>query len=125
MHGAVLIIEDNVLVRESLAAVLHLYGYAVLEAGNGREALALLERGILPRLILLDLMMPVMDGWEFLAVKGEDPRLSELPVVITSAVSELEPVATDDSVVATFVKPFDTQKLLSIVAAHCERTDRT
>lgn len=125
MRTAVLIVEDNVLVRESLAALLHLYGYGVLEAGNGREALTLLERGITPGLILLDLMMPVMDGWQFLAAKRNDARISAMPVAITSAVSEIEPVALDDCVVATFVKPFDVQQLVKVVAAHCRSADGT
>jgi CheY-like chemotaxis protein len=81
----VLIIEDDVGVRTSLAEVLRDEGYGVLEATDGQEALTLLDREELPSLILLDLMMPNMDGVEFRARQLGDARLAKIPIIVISA----------------------------------------
>src|SRR3954454_633664 len=67
----VLVIEDDGLVRQTMTEVLDDAGYAVANGENGQDALDLIDAGVEPRLILLDLRMPVMDGWEFLRVQGE------------------------------------------------------
>jgi CheY-like chemotaxis protein len=87
--GRVLVVEDDEDIRESLAQVLRDEGYAVAAAANGREALAQLRSDEpRPDIILLDLMMPVMDGWQFRVAQQEDPQLAAIPVVILTALSD-------------------------------------
>src|ERR1700757_4020103 len=82
----VLIVEDDLDIAESLAAALESAGYTTLTATDGKAALEILRRGNTEVcLILLDLMMPVMDGWEFRARQKTDPSLSGIPIVILSA----------------------------------------
>jgi CheY-like chemotaxis protein len=80
----VLLIEDDIKTREIMARTLKKAGWTVSEAGNGQEALDLMESN-LPRLILLDLMMPVMDGFEFLAAMRERPEWQHIPVIVITA----------------------------------------
>jgi two-component system chemotaxis response regulator CheY len=87
----VLIVEDNEGTREALALLLQAAGYTTAEAANGRTALTFLHTHPAPRLILLDLMMPVMDGWEFLRERRKDPELARIPVVLFTAAGGLEP----------------------------------
>jgi len=81
----VLVVEDDRDVRESLVAVLEDAGYRVMSAADGRVALEVLRAGPLPAVILLDLMMPVMDGFEFRAEQKRDPALDHIPVVVFTA----------------------------------------
>lgn len=81
----VLLVEDDVDIREAIADLLEEFGYAVRTACNGREALDILATGYLPDLILLDLMMPVMDGWALKAELAESKELQAIPVVVLTA----------------------------------------
>jgi two-component system response regulator MprA len=81
----VLIVEDDHDIRECMADALEVEGYSVALAANGREALEKLRAGVRPDLILLDLLMPVMSGWEFRHEQLADPLLSGIPVVVVSA----------------------------------------
>ena len=81
----VLLVEDDAAIRESLAELLQDEGFDLLLAANGQEALEILRRGASPAAILLDLMMPVMDGWDFRQAQLEDPELRGIPVVVVSA----------------------------------------
>src|SRR5262245_33297484 len=82
----VMIVEDDLDLREAIVAVLELGGYAVVEARHGEDALKKLHSLVAkPHLILLDLMMPVMDGFGFRRVQREDPDLSAIPVVVLTA----------------------------------------
>ena len=81
----VLIVDDDPVARKALALVFEHQGYPVVQAANGQEALKRLRDGPPPGLILLDLMMPIMDGWEFLQRQKQDPALAGIPVVIISA----------------------------------------
>jgi CheY-like chemotaxis protein len=81
----VLIVEDDFSIRESLSEMLREEGYTVETAEHGREALERLQAGVKPAIILLDLMMPVMDGWQVLEALAAHPRLSEVPVIVVSA----------------------------------------
>jgi CheY-like chemotaxis protein len=81
----VLLVEDDPDIRESMRIVLEDVGYVVMTAANGKEALEWLERQTEPCLILLDLMMPVMSGGEFLAFVRKQQNLAGIPVVVVSA----------------------------------------
>lgn len=88
---AVLIVEDEDEIRELLAEMLADVGFAVSTARNGEEGLRLLRSdGALPHLVLLDLMMPVMDGWQMRAAMLADPKLAGIPVVIVSGAADVQ-----------------------------------
>src|SRR4051794_32442195 len=81
----VLLVEDDADLRETTAMLLECEGYQVCAVENGREALNQLLDGPLPSVILLDMLMPVMNGWEFRAHQQRDPRLAAVPVVVVTA----------------------------------------
>src|ERR1043165_863029 len=82
----ILVIEDDEDISDSLRDLLEGEGYRVATAANGREGIDALKRqGRHPCMVLLDLMMPVMNGWQFLEVKGQDQGLAAIPVVVVSA----------------------------------------
>ena len=84
--AALMIVEDDADISEALAEALEDHGHTVIVAADGQEALDKLRAAaVLPRLILLDLMMPVMDGWQFRAAQRQDANLAEIPVVLLSA----------------------------------------
>src|SRR5262249_6405268 len=86
----VLLVDDDPDLLDVTSFVLENEGIVVETARNGQEALALLRAGRLPRLVLLDLMMPVMNGWEFLAEVAKDPELDAIPVVVLTAAERRE-----------------------------------
>jgi CheY-like chemotaxis protein len=86
---SILIVEDDADLREALSEVLRDEGYRVEMAADGREALDRLRRESRPSLILLDLTMPVMNGWQFRDEQRRDPDLSGIPVVVLSASDRL------------------------------------
>jgi two-component system, chemotaxis family, chemotaxis protein CheY len=102
-----LVIDDDEGIRTALAEILETAGYAVAVAADGQEGVELLEVGLAPNAIVLDLMMPRMDGWTFLAHLRADPRFQDLPVVVTSAVTGDAPPGAD----AWLRKPFDVRQL--------------
>jgi len=117
-NAPVLIIEDNEQVRGALVALVESEGYRVMEATNGVEALRLLRTtGTRPCLILLDLLMPGMNGWDFRAEQRRDDRLSGIPVVVVSA-DPLAVLATHTGVAAVLPKPTDPEKLLEAIGRH-------
>ena len=115
----ILIIEDEPSTRTLLALTLQAEGYAVRTAANGIDALADLHSQALPQLILLDLMMPVMDGWEFRAQQKTDPRLADIPVVIVSAAEEVGQKAVALRAAGYLQKPVDPNHLLFTVRRLC------
>jgi CheY-like chemotaxis protein len=106
-RGRLLVVEDDADIRDTLSDVLAWEGYDVLTAANGREALELLRRGTGVDAILLDLMMPIMSGWEFRRVQLDDPALSGIPCVVLSA--SAPGAAQPDRYLA---KPFGIEDLL-------------
>jgi CheY-like chemotaxis protein len=114
----VLIVEDDVDAREGLAAVLEGEGYSVLEAGDGEEALERL-RHFPVCLVLLDLMMPGMNGWTFRAEQMKDPQLADIPVVIVTADATASAKAQRLGVASYVTKPIDFTRLLQVVSQHC------
>jgi len=81
----VLLVEDDQGIRDTLETILEFEGYQPVSAANGLEALNALGEGTPPALVLLDLMMPVMNGWEFREAMLKDPSLRSIPVVVLSA----------------------------------------
>jgi CheY-like chemotaxis protein len=81
----ILIVEDDADVREAMSDALGEQGYTVATSGDGRQALDWLRQNAAPDAILLDLMMPVMDGWHFLAEQRRDPVLAAIPVIVVTA----------------------------------------
>jgi CheY-like chemotaxis protein len=117
-RSSVLIVDDDLDIREALLDVLTDHGYTADAVANGREALEYLQRGARPCLILLDLMMPVMNGSQFRAVQLQDPELREVPVLLISAGNDVEQrsQALDTE---SLRKPLDIDRLLAVVARHC------
>ena len=111
-YRSVLIIEDDDDIRDGLRQLLEAEGYIVDAAQDGREGLALAAQSSPPRVILLDLMMPTMNGWEFLEARRKDPRLAKVPVVVVSATGH---PARLGEVTAFFRKPVDVERLLEVV----------
>jgi CheY-like chemotaxis protein len=118
-RDCVLIVEDDTDLRETLADLLQLEGYRTAEAANGREALARLQQSGPPCLILLDLMMPVMNGWEFREQLRQDPALAATPVAILTGVRNSADQAAALDAVGYFQKPLDLDALLATVAVYC------
>ncbi len=109
-ESCVLLVDDNLESREVLAEVLETYGYRVVAASSGKEALEYLHRSAPPRLIITDLMMPVMNGWDLLEAKRKMKHLAKVPVVVLSAVPKPE-VEADH----VMLKPVDVERLLATV----------
>ena len=111
----ILIVEDDPDVREALVLFLEREGYAVTSVNNGQEALEQL-RATPSALILLDLMLPVMDGFEFRVHQLQDPALARVPVIVLSGGGDLtrkvEPLHVD----ACLSKPLDLERLLALIA---------
>ncbi len=85
-HGTVMVVEDDALIRDAVIEILADEGIAAVGAHDGEDALAQLRAdGVPPDVIVLDLMMPVMNGWQFRAEQLRDPRLARIPVVVMSA----------------------------------------
>lgn len=103
------------MIRETVAELLRDEGYAVVCAGNGAEALGLLADGERPDLILLDLMMPVMNGWELRNALARDARFSRIPVVVLSASSATGERVSGMGVDGFVAKPFEMTSLLAAV----------
>ena len=100
--------------------VLEEHGFPALGARDGAEALLLLARATeLPCLILLDLMMPVMDGATFREAQRRDPRLAAIPVVVLSAYRDLERHASSLDAVSVLRKPPSVRELVSVLRTHC------
>ena len=116
-HCPVLIVEDDADLRDMMAQLLALEGFQAKTVSNGREALTYLEHGNRPDLILLDLMMPVMDGWEFRRRQIQDDAIARVPVVVLSA---LDPARGADLGGTAFLKkPLDFDRLLALVRRFC------
>lgn len=112
----VLVVEDDDSIRETVRQILELEGYTVHTAENGQRALEVLQGLRYPCLILLDLMMPVMNGWQFLEARKKNSVISELPVIVVSAIAEQ---AREAGATEIMRKPPDLDNLLRTVAFHC------
>jgi CheY-like chemotaxis protein len=111
----ILVVDDDPDLAEVLDRVLESSGYTVTWARNGQEALRCLrDQGRLD-VVLLDLMMPVMNGWEFRAEQLKDPRMSQVPVVVFSGHGKLEQNAGSIGAVANLRKPIGLHELLGVL----------
>ena len=116
----VLLVEDNVDARNAFEALLQQQGFGVVTAGDGEEALAVLRSGLKPRLILLDLMMPRKDGWQFRREQVADPELARFPVVVLSGAGQLGRRTQHLGIAEYLEKPVDVERLIAVVARYCE-----
>jgi CheY-like chemotaxis protein len=113
----ILIIEDDEDILFSLRDYLELEGYRVLTAGNGLEALELLKVTETPNLILLDMKMPLMNGWEFAAAYTEK-FTQRAPIIVVTAAADAEQRARDIQAISFVEKPFNLDNLLEKIKIH-------
>ena len=119
MSKRILIVEDDPDVAQSVAEVLKASGYSTAVAANGREALDQLQASVLPDLILLDLMMPVMDGWQFREEQRKSVALDAVPVVIVTADGNARGKAAAIHAAGHVGKPATIDDLLDAVEQVC------
>ena len=111
----VLVVDDDPNIRRMIMASLRREGYDFLEASNGREGLTLM-RSNKPDVVVLDLMMPFVSGWEVLQERNGDPELKSIPVIVVSANRDPEvATAVDQGICAFLPKPFDIGALNALV----------
>ena len=110
----ILIVDDDPGIRELVRIFLAHKGYAAVVASNGQEALAYLEQQPYPKLILLDLMMPVMDGATFRETQRQQAQLARIPVVVMSAAENIQAQAPTLTADAYLPKPIDFDALLAV-----------
>jgi len=113
----VFVVEDDVDTRDMLGRFLELEGFQVEVAANGKQALDRLSSGVQPCVILLDLMMPVMDGWQFRQQQILDAQLADIPVIVVSAAGKDRIIAIDAD--GYLSKPVDLEQLLAHVNQYC------
>jgi CheY-like chemotaxis protein len=115
----VLVVDDDDDTRNCVCSVLEAEGYGVVTAKNGREALDQLAKIARPNLVLLDLMMPVMSGWDVLDALKQSPHFASLPVVVFTAAGE--PTVKDLALNRPILrKPIDLDLLLAMITKICE-----
>ncbi|MEA2695924.1 MAG: hypothetical protein QOI66_195 [Myxococcales bacterium] len=117
----VLLVEDDFEIRDILQDLLEAEGYDVVPAGNGRQALQFLaeNRSAGPRLVILDLMMPFIDGRQVLEVMQRDHALADIPVIVISAIARETPAGAS----AFLRKPLSLDKLFETVRLYTEDGD--
>jgi len=118
----VLVVDDEVDLQDAICEVLEGEGYATSRASNGLEALDCLRK-VDTCVVLLDLTMPVMDGWEFRRQQLGDEALAKIPVVLVTADGHAGEKAGKISAQAFLQKPFRPEELLRAVAGFCRRAD--
>lgn len=118
--GPVLVVDDSESARDAICFLLETEGYRVAQAVDGRDAVEQLTRGLSPSLILLDLAMPRMDGFEFRTWQMGDKRFAEIPVVAYSGAVDVQR-AEQVLGVPALRKPVDIERLLELVATHAFR----
>jgi CheY-like chemotaxis protein len=116
-NPSILVVEDDEDAREAMVALLQMKGYRAVPAGNGREALDYLDQAPAPDLIILDLWMPVMDGWQFRSEQTRNPRIAHIPVIVVTALADRADVDANEVI----IKPVDVDRLLTKVDKYCRR----
>jgi CheY-like chemotaxis protein len=116
----ILLIDDDLSIRTVLAEILEDEGYHVTSAANGQEALQYLQQQhTVPCLILLDLMMPIMNGWDFRRAQQQDPQLASIPVVVISADNSVPQKAASLGARGYLAKPIAIERLIALVSQYC------
>ena len=115
MAETVLIVDDDFEVRDSLGDVLGEAGYEVVGAAHGGEALDVLRGGLRPLVIVLDVMMPVVDGVQFRLQQRREPAIADIPVVILSADRQVTRRANDLLALAYLAKPTRVEVILGLL----------
>jgi CheY-like chemotaxis protein len=118
--ATVLLIDDNDDAREAVAFLIEKDGIRVVQARNGREALRQLDAGLSPTLILLDLLMPQLDGWAFRGEQRKLPGAADIPLVIYSGSPTVADDATELGAAGWLQKPLDFDRLLELVRRLCQ-----
>jgi CheY-like chemotaxis protein len=118
-RGPVLLVEDQADLRDAMTGLLEAFGYEVVTAINGSEALDRLRRGIAPCIIVLDLEMPGKDGWEFRSEQTRDPKLAAIPTIVASADPDVKQKAAALGIDGYFEKGGHFGKLVDLIARHC------
>jgi CheY-like chemotaxis protein len=117
---SVLIVDDDAAIRDALTSMLEEEGHRAVSAENGAVAMERLREGLRPCAILLDLMMPVMDGWDFRAMQRRDPALADIPIIVITAVGfRTDTILTQFGAVECVHKPPPPSALLDAVRRHC------
>ncbi|HKI35746.1 MAG TPA: response regulator [Gemmataceae bacterium] len=120
MSPHILIVEDDSATRDALALLLAASGYATDTAADGHQALTYLRSHPAPGVVLLDLLMPVEDGWQFLAERHKDAALAAIPVLVLSAAGlALRPAALALGADDFLAKPASPEDLLAAIANYC------
>jgi two-component system chemotaxis response regulator CheY len=120
-RGIALVVDDNQDIRVLLKQALELEGFKVREAENGAIATRILDDGLQPCVVLLDLMMPVMDGREFLKLKKSRADWAELNIVVVSALTVTN--ENLEGVRAVIKKPVDIESMVNLIEECCCGTD--
>ncbi len=118
-RSTVLIVDDDVENREALGNLVEAMGYRPALAAHGLEALDYLRRNERPGLILLDLVMPTMNGWVFGIEQRKDPLLADIPVVVFSGIHDPESAAGFLNVDDFLAKPIDVERLCAVLQRYC------
>jgi CheY-like chemotaxis protein len=117
---SVMIVEDDPDTREMLERFLELEGFEVRTAANGQLALDALSADSALSVILLDLMMPVMNGWQFREAQASDPKIAGIPVVVVTAAGAKDDIPAIQAD-AWLSKPVDLDRLLATIGEICRR----
>ncbi len=115
----ILVVDDDIDIRDAMCLVLQHNGYRTVSASNGEEALRALSDGAPVDLILLDMMMPVMDGWGFRSSLSDRPSMAQIPVVVLTGDGRAPAKAASIGAAGYLRKPLDLDELLAMVAKHC------
>ncbi len=121
MGPEILIVEDDPELLEAMSGALESEGFGVGRARHGLEALGLLRAGHRPRVILLDLMMPIMNGWQFRHEQRQDSELAKIPVIVVSAITDSAQHAAWLEADAYVSKPLSLSTLLEMVNRFCRK----
>jgi CheY-like chemotaxis protein len=114
----ILVVDDDNAIRETLRAILDDEGYRVTVARHGQEALEQIDAGLVPALCIVDLVMPVLNGWDLCAELSRRPALARVPVLLVSASSELDAALPAPETVELMKKPISFDRLLAYVDQH-------
>ena len=120
-NAVILLVEDDRDTQESMKCALEMAGYDVTVASGADEAMNRLRRGLQPRVIMLDLMMPGKTGFQFRGEQMQDPRFADIPLVVYSGHHDIIANAVQLGAAAYFQKPVDIDALLHVIEKHCPK----